>query len=381
MVTRRSQSSYRVEQPVRFYKFIALTFLVLTVILLGVVVFMSSKRAEIVITTKPSPVDITTKVVFGDPQSTHNIQSIVKKKVVTFEESFSPTGTKEEEGIATGVVTLHNETVSAQPLVATTRLLTSSGVLFRLKNRVTVPANGTLEDVEVYADEKGVASNIIATSFTIPGLNETKQKVIYATSIEPMTGGIKKIGALSEQDISRAEKNTEEKVKKQVAEEMSEQYPNLVGVFHVLDTSSNTQTTIGSEVDSFVLKTQVTIVSMLYDKTMLKDWIGLQLAKRAIDEGETVQASNDDPNVTFSDYNERNNTATFTVFHDGLVTLSTENRDLDKSDFFGKTKDEVRRYLLSLDHIHKVDVHFQPAWMRTVPHMHDHVSIVVKEVQ
>jgi len=366
---------------VRFYKFIALTFLVLTVILLGVVVFMSSKRAEIVITTKPSPVDITTKVVLGDPQSTHNIQSIVKKKVVTFEESFSPTGTKEEEGIATGVVTLHNETVSAQPLVATTRLLTSSGVLFRLKNRVTVPANGTLEDVEVYADEKGVASNIIATSFTIPGLNETKQKVIYATSIEPMTGGIKKIGALSEQDISRAEKNTEEKVKKQVAEEMSEQYPNLVGVFHVLDTSSNTQTTIGSEVDSFVLKTQVTIVSMLYDKTMLKDWIGLQLAKRAIDEGETVQASNDDPNVTFSDYNERNNTATFTVFHDGLVTLSTENRDLDKSDFFGKTKDEVRRYLLSLDHIHKVDVHFQPAWMRTVPHMHDHVSIVVKEVQ
>jgi len=43
--------------------------------------------------------------------------------------SFKPTEVKEEQSIAAGVVTLHNESSASQPLVATTRLLTSEGVI------------------------------------------------------------------------------------------------------------------------------------------------------------------------------------------------------------------------------------------------------------
>jgi len=49
--------------------------------------------------------------------------------------------------------------------------------------------------------------------------------------------------------------------------------------------------------------------------------------------------------------------------------------------FFGKTRDEVRRYVISLDHVHNVDVRFQPAWMQHVPHVHDNIQIVVKEIE
>jgi len=49
--------------------------------------------------------------------------------------------------------------------------------------------------------------------------------------------------------------------------------------------------------------------------------------------------------------------------------------------FFGKSKDEVRRYLLKLDHVRSVDIKFKPAWIRTVPHVGEHIEIIVKEVQ
>ena len=56
-------------EPVRFYKIVALSFLFLTIILLGVIVFMSTKRATITITTKPEQVeaDLTMEITKDNP--------------------------------------------------------------------------------------------------------------------------------------------------------------------------------------------------------------------------------------------------------------------------------------------------------------------------
>ena len=51
------------------------------------------------------------------------------------------------------------------------------------------------------------------------------------------------------------------------------------------------------------------------------------------------------------------------------------------SKFFGKNKDEVRRYVLSLDNVYSVDIKYSPAWMQTVPHVADHVSVVIKNTR
>ena len=64
-----------------------------------------------------------------------------------------------------------------------------------------------------------------------------------------------------------------------------------------------------------------------------------------------------------------------------MTLLNPESKQLDKSMFFGKTKDEVRRYLLKLDHVRSVDIKFSPGWIRTVPYVNEHVEVMVKEVQ
>lgn len=100
-----------------------------------------------------------------------------------------PSASAARDGVATGTVTLVNETGAAQPLVATTRLLSEGGVLFRLRDRVTVPAGGTVE-AAVYADQPGPSGDIGPSRFTIPGLSPALQASIYARSSSPMTGGV-----------------------------------------------------------------------------------------------------------------------------------------------------------------------------------------------
>lgn len=112
----------------------------------------------------------------------------------------SVTGSKTENAAATGRVTITSTWSFEQPLVATTRLLSKEDVLFRLKDAVTVPANGSV-DADVYADVPGPSGEIGPTTFTIPGLNVTKQTLITAKSETKMTGGSRTVGTVTQADV------------------------------------------------------------------------------------------------------------------------------------------------------------------------------------
>lgn len=377
----RMQTPMPVDQPVRFYKFVALSFLALTVVLLGVVIFMSSKRATITITTKYTPVDVTADVLVGHNGATNGVPGSATSTVLTFEESFTVSGTREEPGTATGEVTLHNETDRDQPLVKTTRLLTPEGILFRLSEGTTVPAQGTVA-VEVYADEEGRAGNIGPTKkFTIPGLNEVKQQVIYASSDAQMTGGIRQVGALTQKDIDAAKKELAVRLEKQIAAAAGAEKAGMKQITSIGDIDATTDGDVGDEVDSFTLSGTADAVTVYYDEAALTAWGTAELEKRSIGDADSVTPGEGEPQVTFGAFDADTGIASLSVFFDGLVTLNPESRQIEKSMFFGKTRDEVRRYLLSLDHVNKVEVELKPVWMQTVPHIHDHVTVLVKEVE
>lgn len=380
MVPRRKQTMISAEQPVRFYKFIALTFLFLTIILLSVIMFMSSKRAAIVIESQATPVDISDSILVSSGDMVGSLTGEVDTVLVSLEKTFYPTGTKEEESQARGVVMLHNDGASNQPLVATTRLLTPDNILFRIKKGVTVPAGGTVE-VEVYAQEKGESGNISASTFTIPGLSKTKQKLIYATSKDSMTGGIRQIGILGVEDIKKAKEILLSDLQEKAQTELLDNHPGTSGVFTILQESLESDVEVGEEVSEFSLKGKATILGVFYNPEQLQELADKSLGKRAVDDAEFVQPSREAPTVTIEDYNLEKSTATLQVFHSGVAILNPESKQLDKSIFFGKTKDEVRRYLLKLDHVRSVEVKFTPAWIRTIPFVAEHVSVMVKEVE
>ncbi|HYE59643.1 MAG TPA: hypothetical protein VEA18_00460 [Candidatus Kapabacteria bacterium] len=382
MVSRRQQTNYSSAAPVRFYKIVALSFLLITIVLLGLVVFMSSKRATIVITTKPEPVDVSYDMDVTNKDAQETVGGMVTTTAVSVLQTFEPTGSRVESGVAGGVVTLYNKSNVAQPLVATTRLQTADGILFRLRNRVTVPANGSVE-AQVYADKEGVGNNLPPSKFTIPGLAEAKQQVIYAESTLPMNSGSTTIGILSDDDVKKAEKVVTDALLEKGKNTLSTLYPDKHGVFLVTDSAValDGATKVGDEVSSFAMKGSGTVVAVFYDPEKIRVAAVDTLMKKSVTDTDSIEPSKDLPTVSLREYAKDKGTATVTIFQSGRAVLNPESKQIQKVMLFGKTKEEVRRYLLSLKRVHSVDVQFRPAWMMTVPHVPDHVQVIVKNIE
>lgn len=105
---------------------------------------------------------------------------------------------------ATGTATIVNTTSREYTFVATTRLLSKEGVLFRMTQSTKIPANGSV-DVQVRADQPGAEGDIGPTTFTIPGLPPDQQRLITAKSDSAMTGGSGEgVKGVSQSDIEAA---------------------------------------------------------------------------------------------------------------------------------------------------------------------------------
>ena len=366
-------------QPVRFYKFVALGFLFVTVLLLGLIVFMSSKRATITILTRPEPIETTFSIQVGDGAAS-KLSGVVTSTVVSVEKSYNPRGVREEAGVAKGVVTLYNDSSRAQPLVATTRLLTPDGVLFRMSEGATVPPNGSIK-ANVYADQEGVTGNIGPSDFTIPGLGTARQKEVYAKSVSDMTGGIAYVGVVSQKDVVSAEVDLEAALEEAGGDKLAALYPGKELVYKVINTNITTDVEIGSEVDGFTLSGSARVVGAFYDQSELQTFAVDHLEKQVVGTSESVHESNNAPSAIIEKADETSGVATLGVSYSGLVSLDPNSKDLQRIMFYGKTEDEVRRYVLSLDHVSGVEVRFRPVWNTSVPHVADHVNIVVRQVE
>lgn len=379
MKPRRLQTSPVVDQPVRFYKTVALSFLFLTIALLGIILFMSSKRATIVIVTKENSVSVESLLEVGGLNSPVSVS--IATTTVSLSRTFSPTGTKKENGIATGIVTLHNNGNVSQPLIATTRLLTPDGTLFRLKNKVTVPANGII-DAQVYAGEEGEKGNIGPTElFIIPGLREEKQAIIYGSSSLGMTGGVHTIGILGSEDLLKAKKQLLAELETLGKDSMQKKYSSKRGVFKIIGSNISANNETGKEVSEFILSGSASLIGVFYENDEIQSYASGQLLKRIVGDTTILRQTNTEATIELKEFDIGSGTASLAVYSNGVERLNADSKQLQKILFFGKTKEEVRRHILTLDHVHSVDVKFRPLWVRSVPFVPEHVQIIVKTVE
>lgn len=378
-MTPRHRETTSYAQPVRFYKAVALTFLCFTFLLLGVILFMSVKRATIIIETKATVVDVSGVLDVGGAAS-QLPGAVVSSTILAISDTVTPSTGRKEDARAVGTVVLHNNTNVAQALVATTRLLSPDGVMFRLKNRVEIPAQGTAT-ADVYADAPGAGSEIGPMRFIIPGLSAEKQATIYAESTSPMIGGTRTIGIFGVEDKKAAEDRLlarlTEEGKKKFAVAASEQGLAV----DVIQYAVSFDTEVGKEVSTVSATIKGTVVAVTYPKDAVREQALAMLMKRAIDDREVIRPRKDDPTISIGEYRPDSGTATVTLFYDGAATVNPDSDALDRSVFFGKTKEEIRRYVLSLDHVRGVEVEFSPFWVVRVPYSAEHVQVIVKSVE
>lgn len=367
--------------PVRFYKFVAVTFLLLTLALLGLIVFMSAKRAEITVTTRSDTVNATFPVELGPGVPEAAVKGTVTTTLVTASKAFVPTGLRVATGTVVATVQIFNDSVIPQPLVATTRVMTPGEILLRLKKGVTVPAQGSVV-AEVYLDKAGVADAVPAGRYTIPGLNALRQQQVYAKSEASVNfSSSRKVGVLSTEDLEKAKAAMLEVLKTQAQTVVAAPNKDARMLTSVLQYTIDSDKNVGVETDTFTLSGKATVAVLVYDEHSLAEYAGKMLTKQIVDSSEVLENVNSAPTATLENYDPGKGVATLKVVHSGLVNIDPNSRELQKIMFFGKTDNEVRRYLLSLNHVQSVEIKFRPLWNHTVPHVAEHVTIVVKQVK
>ncbi len=320
--------------------------------------------------------------VASDAKTAETVPGVVIATDVSDQKTVQSTGTgKTVVGKATGLVLLVNKRATAQPLIATTRLLTKDGVLFRLKKSVNIPANGELKDVEVYADKDGAASEIGPSTFTIPGLAADLQKLVYAFSEKPMTGGSSTVSVLAQADIDKALADLKDELTAKASAELSSQVAGrgfTGSAMFVTEDAKSVTAKAGDSVSSFDVLMKLTVTGVFYNKEKLQN-LGLAALKANVP-NDMELGSNDvgSAEVTVQNASATTGTATLDAVFNGTAVITDQSSVLDKSRIVGLDGNTIDAYLKSFDSVSDVNVSFSPFWVKKAPAMKDHITIIVK---
>ncbi len=380
MMTRRMATERAPEPPVRFYKIIAVSFLAVTVLLLGVVIFITSKKATIIVVSKQDTKHASWTVGVapqGDGKAT--LSGVVTTTVFSWSNTYYPTGNKVVNGTAEGTVILYNKGSAAQPLVQKTQLLTPGGVLFRLKQGVVVPANGSIT-APVYADQAGATGDIAPSTFVVVKLNPEKQRLVYAESKTAMTGGSRKVGVLSATEVADATEDYKAKVVAAYEAGLAANADTAGQAITLLDSSIKADQAVGTELSQFSLSGKNSLLLVRYDQAELNRLVADRLSQEFDAQSEKMLSLNKEPQVSVARPDPGSGKADMQVTQDVVVTLDANGEKLLPQHFVGQKKEEIQRYLLGLDHVSAVEVQFSPGWALSAPSVAEKIKVIVKNV-
>ena len=381
-------------QTTKIYKKIILVFCIFTVILLGFIAYFSFSKTKILITLNPQKISTAFSLTMKKdltPEGTVDNSIIVPGQLLSATQKGSKTfqnpsqSGEQIEAQATGLVTIYNNWTEDQPLAATTRLLTPDGILFRIKNRVDVPAHGQVEQVEVYADVAGATGNIASTKFTVPGLWPGLQEKVYAESFEPMTGGLRQADIITQGNITQSKGELIDELVEQAISELNES--EEVQAANCKLNSESAKTIIleekssvepNQEAASFTLDLNIRIVVPCLDINELMVKAQDQLKLELSDDEQLTSFLPEDISYSIADFNLESQTATLNIKASGEAKPRLSSPIFDRSRITGKDNQEIKTYYSNFDEIKSVAIKFSPFWVQKAPSLKDHIEILLQ---
>jgi hypothetical protein len=382
-MVKESRGAQPLSRSLKVYQRIAVAFVFMTFFLLLAVLYLSISRATITVIANPRVVAVDTEVsAVPNPTNEGELsgivmkQSFTKQTIVTLPQE-GATATEEKAG---GTVTIINETTNAQTLIATTRLLSKDGVLFRIDAGVNVPAKGQV-DVIAHADKPGLSGEIGPTQFTIPGLPESLQASIYAVSIESMKGGVSYQRVLTQKDIDDAVSSVSQALLDEAKSTLSQSVDRTVFTgdsYTMTVTSQGSDQSVGAEAGSFVVTVSADVTAVYYDADAVKRYALSQLYDRVPEGYIAENVGTDAVQISVKESDVKKGIATLGVYLEGKAIISETSQVLQKERFVGRAPNEVLTLLRASDAVKDASVSFTPFWLERVPTLKDHILIVIE---
>jgi hypothetical protein len=363
------------------YRKIVFGFVALALLVGALVMYVAYAKATI--TVFPRRATVATERVLTitpEPDAVDEVDGQVAEVTVAGERTGAPSEATVTEGVATGFVTLVNESDNDQTLVATTRLLTAEGVLFRLKTRVNVPAGGRIK-TEAYADQPGASGDIGPSRFTIPGLNASLQQVIYAESDAAMRGGQVSTGVVSQADIDAVEAGLREELEAQAKEELLKKIEGTWSgqAFEIEDASRFQSAAPGETADGVTIRLTIVVRMAVFDSQKAVDVAAEDLRRGLTSDRELVGIDADDAEFLLEDADPDAGTGSLRVSVEGESRVSLESPLFDAAKLRGLDLDAVQAYFQGIEGVERIEVKFRPFWIKRMPDLADHIEFKIEK--
>jgi len=375
------------QEITKFYRNIVLLFIFVAILLTGGIFYLNYNKA--VITINPSVEESQASMIvdikefpfepqeLGENEIDGKIYEIVKEKKLTVK----ATGAKKIESDTIGKVTIINNYSKEQVLIATTRLLSSEGVLLRTKNDVTAPKGGKVS-VEVYPDNADTFSVLEPTKFTIPGLWSGLQEHIYGESYEKFITGGFKVKVVSEEDLNLAEKQLKEEAYQEVLQEIDDQLSADEKLFTKVVMKEVVEkfpgNLVGQELDEFEYNIKLKMFIVVFDEKKLVSLVETRLSQDLPPGEKLFGLDTSSLSYSYENYDPVDRVVNLKVEASGLSTLSAETGIFNKQDLTGKSIEEVNAYFSQFSEIKNVEVKLSPGWVKKMPSSADRIEIQIK---
>ncbi len=363
---------------VNLYRQVALAFIGLTIVLFISVLYFSLAKAEVAITpmARTSNVDFIAEV--GPSAQSEVLVGGVAETEVSGEKTFTVTNTKDIPSDTLGQVTLHNETNNPQVLVATTRLLSADNILLRLKDRVTVPAQGVVK-AEVYADKSSSFTTLEPGKFTIPGLRSELQAKIYGQTDTKLTAGTKQIRILTQEEIDKDlasyTQELSEQALNQLASKLNAQLDKTQIKSEVLE--SKVSDISGTETDNFKISLKVKVAGVSFSRDELLKMAQQKLLGYLPQERDINSLSGGQLDYTIQSYDLTSQQAKLRVSYQTNFWLEPGVGILDKTKLVGLTAEEVKQYFAQYPEVKEAKIKLTPPWAQKLPNDKDKITITI----
>ena len=303
-------------------------------------------------------------------------------------QEYESSGSKEGGAKATGQAVIYNEfSSSVQPLVATTRLETSDGKIFRITKDAVVPGATSVGDetepgaieVDVIADQPGENYNIGPADFRISGFKDTPSKFekFYAKSSKAMSGGsIGEAKLVTAQDIASAKEKNAVAAKKAAIEELKNSLPAGRKIFDDAVqfelVSANASESAGAEKDKFTMATKAKVTSI----SLLEQDVRTIMLDNLTQSGEDAsQISFEKPiNYILADFDIEKKTLKFQAKTDAKTAAGLDLENFKKG-ILGKTTEDAQTYAKNFSAIQKMNISYWPFFVTTIPMNESRVEI------
>lgn len=381
-------------QQKNFFKKIIWLFLILAIALFLFIIFTSISRARIIIKPQKEQFSLNLPLTISNDFKELDLKNgLIPGEILEIKKNlsqeFQSTGEKELFQKAKGRVVIYNNFgTESQILVATTRLQTPEGLIFRIPKTIKVPGgkiiDGKLQpgqiETEVIADKSGSEYNIDPTDFTIPGfLGTPKYQGFYAKSLEKFSGGsIGKTRYVTEEDYKKAKEKITEDLKIKLKEELL----NLKE-FKILD--EITEITINEDPlsskamdlgEKFNIILNGSIKTIGFKEENIKEFVRnyFKNSEQRIVLDQELSLNYLEPKINKGE-ESMNLSLNLNVFG---FTVRDINKELIINDILGKSEKDLREYFGSKEEIESVQIFLSPFWVKNVPRDSSRVEIKIE---